>query len=657
MKKLYALFVLVLSVCFVTACSSGNAGGAKLASPTHLSVTAGDSELVVSWASVDGATSYNIYYDSSPGVTRAGNKIPNAGSPYRDAGLTNGSVYCYVVTSENDDESDPSAEVCGTPRRHVPGVPQNVSASGGNRSATIQWEAVPGAASYNVYWSNSAGVDKENGTRISGAISPYSHTGLTNEMPYYYIVTAVKHNTRESAESAEVSVTPQDVADPDTGNDEDDPDDANSGTYPSSPGDHVSIGGVAAFAPSVASDDSGNSIIAWNQPYGYYYQVYLSEYRNGQWHHPAGLEDHISIYGLQAQNPKVAMDNNGNAIVVWVGSGNIYKSEYRDGVWTHPRDENDHINPFSNSAVCQQVAMDDEGNAIIVWWQSDGTNYQIYLSQYRNGAWRHPAGLQDHVSLAGRDAGQWPRVVMSKGDAIIVWSQNDGTNYQIYKSEYRSGAWTHPAGITDRESAAGTNAWGPAVAMDNNGNAIIAWGQSDGSAQRLYKREYRNGSWSAVPSLATDAFSPGSSWAYDPSVAMDDNGNALIVWHQTDYINYRIFKSEYRNGSWHHPAGLSDHISPDGQNDYYAQVAMDSRGNSIIMWWEFQGSDFYPYITRYQNETWSAPLNLAGLTSQGPAGGGFPNDSAIAMNHTGAIVVWQQFDDHDMTQIYKAQFK
>jgi len=35
-------------------------------------------------------------------------------------------------------------------------------------------------------------------------------------------------------------------------------------------------------------------------------------------------------------------------------------------------------------------------------------------------------------------------------------------------------------------------------------------------------------------------------FAGSPQVAMDDNGNAVIVWHQYDGITSQIFKSEYR---------------------------------------------------------------------------------------------------------------
>lgn len=89
----------------------------------------------------------------------------------------------------------------------APSAPTGVSATAGNGQVTISWTAVSGATSYNIYWSTTTGVTKSNGTKISSATSPYTHTGLTNGTTYYYIATAV-NSSGESVESAQVSAKP-----------------------------------------------------------------------------------------------------------------------------------------------------------------------------------------------------------------------------------------------------------------------------------------------------------------------------------------------------------------------------------------------------------------------------------------------------------------
>ena len=178
--------------------------------PTGVTATVGDAQVTLAWTAVSGATSYNIYWSFSSGVTTSsGTKITNASSPYVQTGLTNGTPYYYVITAVNAiGESPASAQVSATPTITVtaPVAPTGVSATAGNNQVTLTWTAVSGATSYNIYWSLSSGVTTSTGTKITNASSPYVQTGLTNGTPYYYVITAV-NAIGESPASAEVSVS------------------------------------------------------------------------------------------------------------------------------------------------------------------------------------------------------------------------------------------------------------------------------------------------------------------------------------------------------------------------------------------------------------------------------------------------------------------
>jgi alpha-tubulin suppressor-like RCC1 family protein/fibronectin type 3 domain-containing protein len=178
--------------------------------PTGVSATAGNGQVTISWSVVSGATSYNLYWSTVTGVTKAsGTKIAGVSSPYNHTGLANGTAYFYVVTAVNaGGESPESAQVGATTQVPAPGAPTGVSATAGNGQVTISWSAVSGATSYNLYWSTVTGVTKASGTKIAGVSSPYTHTGLANGTAYYYVVTAVNAGG-ESAESAQVGATPQ----------------------------------------------------------------------------------------------------------------------------------------------------------------------------------------------------------------------------------------------------------------------------------------------------------------------------------------------------------------------------------------------------------------------------------------------------------------
>ena len=85
--------------------------------PTGVSATAGNGQVSISWTSVSGATSYNIYWSTTSGVTKTtGTKLTGGTSPYTHTGRTNGTTYYYVVTAVNSyGESSESSQVSGTP--------------------------------------------------------------------------------------------------------------------------------------------------------------------------------------------------------------------------------------------------------------------------------------------------------------------------------------------------------------------------------------------------------------------------------------------------------------------------------------------------------------------------------------------------------------
>lgn len=192
------------------------------AAPASVAATGGTNQVAISWGAASSATSYNVYYATTSGVTKTnGTKISNATSPMVQTGLAAGTAYYYIVTAVNSvGEGAASNQAAATtlaavPTPTAPAAPTAVTAVGGANQATINWPAVSGAASYNLYWSATNGVTKTSGTKVAGVSSPYVMTGLSAGTTYYFIVTSA-NNVGESVASTQTSVatnTPVQVLD------------------------------------------------------------------------------------------------------------------------------------------------------------------------------------------------------------------------------------------------------------------------------------------------------------------------------------------------------------------------------------------------------------------------------------------------------------
>lgn len=76
--------------------------GILISAPASLNVFSSNSQNMLVWPTVSGATSYNVYFSTSAGVTTGtGTLIAGVTAPYVHTGLTNGTTYFYIVAGAN----------------------------------------------------------------------------------------------------------------------------------------------------------------------------------------------------------------------------------------------------------------------------------------------------------------------------------------------------------------------------------------------------------------------------------------------------------------------------------------------------------------------------------------------------------------------------
>ncbi len=409
-----------------------------------------------------------------------------------------------------------------------------------------------------------------------------------------------------------------------------------SGGWDSSP-TLLDSGSGAAHNSQVAMDSNGNAIAVWSQVGSSGNQSILANrYSAGVWSGAVWLE----AGARNATNPQIAMDNNGNAIVVWQqvdssGNQSILANRYSAGAWGGAV----WLEAGTGQATNPQVAMSSSGNAIAVWSQVDSSgNQSILANRYSTGAWGGAVWLE-----AGAGDASDPQIAMdNNGNAMVVWQQVDSSgSMSIFANYYSAGVW---GGVTLFESAIGT-ASNPQIAMDINGNAIVGWEQwdSSGNHKSILVNLYSDGSWEPYTLFTSE----GLVIIWDLQIGMDNNGHAIAAWVQHPTAGpHEIYARYYSAGAWE-PVERLSYIEPCEK----PQIAIDNNGNAIVIWNAYNQSTWHSdiYATRYSAGAWGA---VKQLTSAGEC-----RNPQIAMDKNGsAIVVWDQWDDTDQQNIYAKRF-
>ncbi len=397
---------------------------------------------------------------------------------------------------------------------------------------------------------------------------------------------------------------------------------------------------LAAMSTYTATLSTGNADLSGNALANDYTWSFTTADRT--W----GTAELIETEAGSAEDPQIAFDSSGNAIAVWfqfdATSDNILARRFDGTNWgTAGLIETDN----AGDAYGPQIAFDSSGNAIAVWYQYDGGRTDIWANHFDGTSWG-TAGLIE-TDNAG-DAWNAQIAFDSSGNAIAVWQQKDSSSrWNIWANHFDGTSWD-TAGLIETDNAG--NAEFPQIAFDSSGNAIAVWQQSNGSLYSIWARRFNGTSWDTTAELSETGNAGGD--AGGAQIAFDSSGNALAVWYQDDGSGRTDIWANRFNGTIWDTAKL---IETDNAGDAGgAQIAFDSSGNAIAVWQQKDDSSRWNILAnRFDGTNWGNTAEPIETDDDGNAK--FPQ---IAFDSSGnAIAVWYQDDGSGRTDIWANRFE
>lgn len=361
-----------------------------------------------------------------------------------------------------------------------------------------------------------------------------------------------------------------------------------------------------SMSPDVAGDAQGDAVAVWLHSDGTNMRVQAA-YR------PAGgsfgAPQTLSAVGYEAREPRVAMNESGDAVIVWsLASGLTEKlqasSAAPGGAFGEPAD----LTPFTTVASVPRVALDSHGDAIVVWDGSDGSNIRIEDALRPAGA---VFGAPQLLSPAGYNA-DTPQVAFdAAGDALAVW-RFDGSPASTVQGSYRpAGGEFGPAHTASAPSTQPAQA--PQVAFDGQSDGVVTWQQSDGKELRVDASVRSPGG--AGTFAAPSTLDPGGQEAYEPRIAGDGLSGTIVSWKTFNGITSSTQAAMRPAGGSFAPAVT---VSPAGPQEGTPAVGIDAQGNGIAVFSRANGPNYLLEAAGYDG---TGPL-LRGLTlpTQGTVG-------------------------------------
>ncbi|MDH3911344.1 MAG: hypothetical protein OEU09_08610, partial [Rhodospirillales bacterium] len=261
---------------------------------------------------------------------------------------------------------------------------------------------------------------------------------------------------------------------------------------------------------------------------------------------------------------------------------------------------------------------------------------------------------------------QWDAAVAADadGDFVVAWTHGDvytSSTAEVFAQRYdASGAPQGPefqlnSFTTDRQ-------WAPAVAMNADGDFVVVW-TSEGQGELpggfgIFAKRFDAAGLAQGPEFQVDTYT--QAWQTFPAVAMDADGNFVVAWESLnqDPSGYGVYAQRYDAAG----AAQGSEFRVSTSTTYSQRlpsVAMDADGDFVVAWesWHPDG----PYYDA--SNIFAQRFDAAGA-AQGPEfqvnsfTTGFQNLPAVAMDADGDFVVtWNsRYQDGDSWGVFAQRF-
>ena len=508
-----------------TSATDYKASSTQLPAPTVTGGNDAQGRPTLKWNAVTGAAKYEVYRARS----RSGDYIKYAtvtGTSYTNTSyIENGTTYYYKVRAlDANGTAGAWSSVVSVTYKQTLSAPTVTGGNDAQGRPTLTWNAVSGAAKYEVYRARSLNGDYIKYSTVTG--TSYTNTSyIENGNTYYYKVRALKSDGTAGAWSSVVSVTYKQT--------------------------------LSAPAVTGGNDAQGRPTLKWNAVTGAAkYEVYRARSKDGDY------IKYSTVTGTSYTNTSYI--ENGNTYYYKVRA---LKSDGTAGAWSSVVSV---TYKQTLSAPAVTGGNDAQGRPTLKWNAVTGAaKYEVYRARSKDG---------DYIKYS---------TVTGTSYTNTSYIENGNTYYykvRALKSDGTAGAWSSIVAVTYKQTLSA-----PAVTGGNDaqGRPTLKWNAVSGAAKyEVYRARSMNGDYVKYSTVTGTSYtntsylangttyyykvralgSDGSYGPYSTPVSVtykapfgaplvtgrkDSQGRPALKWDKvTDAAKYEVYRARSKDGTY-----------------------------------------------------------------------------------------------------------
>ncbi len=312
------------------------------------------------------------------------------------------------------------------------------------------------------------------------------------------------------------------------------------------------------------------------------------------------------------------------------------------GACSSPQPKQTDLNPQANywqqlgssTAIGSNISLATDETTlypVMAYYVQDGT-LSIYVKRWTGTSWVL-LGTTSLDIFTNQDAKNPSLALDNSGNPVVSWEESDGSSSNIYVKRWDGSGWIQLGGILDVNF--NQTASNPNLALDAAGNPTVSWYEFDGSSSNIYVKRWDGSGWTQ-PGTILDANTNQN--AANPSLALDAAGNPTVSWYEFDGSSSNIYVKRWDGSGWTQLGTILDANT----NEFAANpsLALDAAGNPTVSWLEFDGTSNSIYVKRWDGSSWTQLGTILDASINQDA-----FDPSLALDAAGnPMVSWWEYD-------------